>query len=273
MIIINSRKNVKLYLFKKFIKACLEKYSGVRKVRGMSKKISVPLLIIILTLFGFLIHVQQASGGGTVTVTATAPVINSIAPSNPTASSSQQRIDVYGNNFAYGATVGLWNPNGELVPNNAYFDSSTHIHFYAVLSTGGSWKIQIINPDGQKSNIYTFYVNPPTCHLSITSLTPSTITTNTAPYDATLYLEGSCFSNVIQVIFEWSGAVSGSATWNKGDSNWNTKVSISSDSSMTLRPRVVETNPTWSGTVYWRVTLKDASGATASASFTVSYAP
>jgi hypothetical protein len=35
----------------------------------------------------------------------------------------------------------------------------------------------------------------------------------------------------------------------------------------------VETNPTWSGTVYWKVTLKDASGATASASFTVSYAP
>ena len=40
---------------------------------------------------------------------------------------------------------------------------------------------------------------------------------------------------------------------------------------MTLRPRVVETNPTWSGTATWTVTLRDTTGATASRSFTVTY--
>ena len=42
---------------------------------------------------------------------------------------------------------------------------------------------------------------------------------------------------------------------------------------MTLVPRVVETSPTWSGTVTWTVTLKDTTGATASKSFTVTYTP
>ena len=108
---------------------------------------------------------------------------------------------------------------------------------------------------------------------SFTNLTPSTISTSTAPYDATLSASGSNFNNVNQVTFSWSGAVSGSATWNKGDTDWNAKVTVNSDTSLTLRPRVVETNPTWSGTVYWTVTLRDTTGATASRSFTVTYTP
>ena len=42
---------------------------------------------------------------------------------------------------------------------------------------------------------------------------------------------------------------------------------------MILRPRVVETNPTWSGTLRWTVTFRDTTGATASQSFTVIYTP
>ena len=109
--------------------------------------------------------------------------------------------------------------------------------------------------------------------LTFTDLTPSTITTNQAPYQAALSAKGSNFYNVTQIIFEWSGNASGSATWNKGDENWNAKVIIHSDSSMTLKPVVVESNPTWSGTCYWTVTLKDNTGATASKQFTVIYSP
>jgi cell wall-associated NlpC family hydrolase len=107
--------------------------------------------------------------------------------------------------------------------------------------------------------------------LSFTSLTPSQITTSTALFDATLSAGGSNFNNVVQIIFSWSGVVSGSATWNRGDSAWNARVTVHSDSSMTLRPRVVETSPTWSGTVHWTVTLRDNTGASASRSFTVTY--
>jgi len=113
----------------------------------------------------------------------------------------------------------------------------------------------------------------PATQLTFTSLTPSTITTSTAPYDATLSAVGSNFTNVNQVTFTWSGAANGSKTWNRGDSDWNTKVTINSDTSMTLRPRVVEPNPTWSGTATWTVTLRDTTGATASQSFRVTYTP
>ncbi len=103
------------------------------------------------------------------------------------------------------------------------------------------------------------------------SLTPSTITTSTAPYDAELSAIGSNFNNVNRVTFTWSGPASGSATWNRGDSNWNTKVTVHSNTSMTLEPRVVETSPTWTGKVTWTLTMRDTAGSTASRSFTVVY--
>jgi len=105
----------------------------------------------------------------------------------------------------------------------------------------------------------------------IDTLSPSTITANEAPYDAELYLTGAGFNDVVEIAFSWTGAVSGSATWTKGSSRWNERVSIYSDSSMILRPRVVETSPTWSGTVYWTVTLRNSQGATASGYFKVTY--
>jgi len=113
-----------------------------------------------------------------------------------------------------------------------------------------------------------------TTSLGFTSLTPSTITTSTAPYDATLSAGGTNFNNVDQVMFSWSGPDSGSATWNKGDSNWSSKVTVNSDTSMTLQPRVLyNESGTQSKTWTWTVTLRDTSGATASRSFTVTYTP
>jgi hypothetical protein len=116
-----------------------------------------------------------------------------------------------------------------------------------------------------------FTTTPPPSPLSFTNLTPSQISTSTAPCDVTLSASGSNFNNVNQITPSWSGVVSGSQTWNKGDANWNAAVTVNSNISMTLRLRVVETNPTWSGTVYWTVTLRDNTGATASRSFTVTY--
>ena len=113
----------------------------------------------------------------------------------------------------------------------------------------------------------------PSTTLSFTGLTPSQISTSTSPYQATLSASGSNFNNVNRVSFSWSGAASGSATWYKGDTDWNNKVTVNSDNSMTLQPGVVETNPTWSGTAYWTVMLRDNTGATASRSFTVTYIP
>ena len=108
--------------------------------------------------------------------------------------------------------------------------------------------------------------------LGFTSLSPATIRTRTAPYDARLEASGTNFNNVNQVTFTWRGPDRGTETWNKGDRNWNSKVRVNSaGTSMTLRPRVVQPGATWSGTVQWTVTLRDTTGATASRSFTTTY--
>jgi hypothetical protein len=110
--------------------------------------------------------------------------------------------------------------------------------------------------------------------LSFTSLTPPSITSSDPTYNAELTATGTNFNNVNQVTFTWSGPDSGSSTWNRGDSTWNARVTVNSDTSMTLIPRVLYNDSgtqtkTWS----WTVTLRDTTGATASRSFTVTYIP
>jgi len=160
--------------------------------------------------------------------------------------------------------------------------SDTYMTLYprVLYNAGGSqtltwsWTVTLRDTTGATaSRTFTVTYNPPSTPLSFTSLTPSAITTSTAPYDATLSATGTNFNNVNRVTFTWSGAASGSAVWDKGTSDWNNKVTVNSDTSMTLRPRVVETSPTWCGTVTWTVTLRDTTRATASRSFTVGYEP
>jgi PKD repeat protein len=119
----------------------------------------------------------------------------------------------------------------------------------------------------------TISVNSPAPTLAFT-LSPPTITTSSSTYRATLQLTGSNFLNVNQVSYSWTGAGSGSATWNKGDLSWNSAVVVGSDGSMTLSP-VVLSNVTssQSKTWTWTVTLRDNTGATASRPFTVTYNP
>ena len=55
------------------------------------------------------------------------------------------------------------------------------------------------------------------------------------------------------------------------DANGTAKTaSVLSDTSMSLSPRVVAATDTWTGTVYWTVTLYDTTGASASNNFSVS---
>jgi len=184
--------------------------------------------------------------------------------------------------------VSIWNSNGSLIftdwGGKTYLSKGQQgsASWSPTISTPGEYwlqfgiwneaKSELLDKEPSPSQNLIKVVEPPTT-LSFTNLTPSQISTSTAPYDAMLSASGKNFNNVNRVSFSWSGAVSGSATWNKGDTNWNAAVTVNSDLSMTLQPRVVETNPTWSGTVYWTVTLRDNTGATASRSFTVTYTP
>jgi hypothetical protein len=137
------------------------------------------------------------------------------------------------------------------------------------------WRVNASNSSGTSpwSSVWSFTTAPAPTVLSIRSIDPKEIIVNSAPYQATLTLIGSGFTGVTQIVFTWSGAVSGTSTWNKGDANWVNKVEIRSDTLMVLKPVVVESNPTWSGTVNWVVTLKNNTGESASASFKVIYQP
>ena len=97
--------------------------------------------------------------------------------------------------------------------------------------------------DGDKDNyplverFEDYFPAPPS--LTFTDLQPSLIITNQSTYDALLFAKGTNFLNVTQIAFNWSEPDSGSTVWNKGDSNWNTGVTIHNDTAMTLRPRVL----------------------------------
>jgi hypothetical protein len=103
-------------------------------------------------------------------------------------------------------------------------------------------------------------------------LNPSSFTTSTAPYTAVTTGSGSNFTNLNKIGFVWTGVTNGSTAWFKGDSNWNTKLVINSDISLTMSPVVVAAGDP-AGTTNWTVTLTDSSGATASQTFTVTYTP
>ena len=123
-------------------------------------------------------------------------------------------------------------------------------------------------------DILSFTTESAASTLSFTSLTPSDITTSQSTYDVTLVAIGSNFKNVNQVTFSWSGSDSGSQTWNKGDTNWNSLVTVNSDTAMTLQARVLSNvDSTQTKRWTWTVTLRDTSGATKSRTFTVTFTP
>ena len=70
------------------------------------------------------------------------------------------KVDIFGMNFKDGATVNLWNPDGKLIDVEKYFISPLRIWFRNVFLQPGVWKIQVVNPDGRKSLIYSFKVRP-----------------------------------------------------------------------------------------------------------------
>jgi hypothetical protein len=112
-----------------------------------------------------------------------------------------------------------------------------------------------------------------TAPLSFSVLNPSSVSTSAVGYQPTLTASGTNFSNLKQIRFDWSGVTSGSATWIKGTASWNpSKITVYSDSLMTLMPVVTQTgDPT--GATTWSVTLTDFAGTTVTKTFTVNYTP
>jgi len=125
------------------------------EVRDISKKISVLFLIIILTLFGFLTYVQQASGGGTVTVLGASARIDNYKPNTKITVSQGESftLEVWFTNtggsgayFYAGATI--WDSSGNQIQNlwsgKIYVDAGKqgHVSWTTSINTVGEYWLQ-----------------------------------------------------------------------------------------------------------------------------------
>jgi len=104
-------------------------------------------------------------------VAAQTPTINSINPSSPFASNSDQNVGVSGNNFQNGMTVTIFFPgggSGTLSGTQLQNVTPTSFTMVVTLNLSGIYGIRINNPSGLTSGIFNFTVRP-----QITSISPS----------------------------------------------------------------------------------------------------
>jgi hypothetical protein len=125
---------------------------------------------MIITLSGpgtFTIQVNNPDGGKSnvfsfnVNPAQSTPSITSISPSTPTASSSNQTVTVYGSQFQSGLTVAVGFPGGGgTTLSGTQIQNVSAGSFQMIITLGGPglWTIQVNNPDGGKSNLFSFNV-------------------------------------------------------------------------------------------------------------------
>lgn len=116
-----------------------------------------------------------------VTNSQAAPFIDSIDPPNPTASATAQPLTINGSGFATGDVVQFTLPDTTAyrVPGNQLsIQSASMIATSAPLSQAGNWNVEVVNSQGQISNLFPFQIaptpqkpgtftltgNPPTCN-------------------------------------------------------------------------------------------------------------
>jgi hypothetical protein len=214
---------------------------------------------------------------GIITVTSpfgSAPLVAALNPTTITGLDGNQLIQVEGTGFISGAQAHWELADG--TDKGTTLSSTFSPTAIGVEQNFGnqtaSWQVQIINPGGSASNWWPFQVTASSSGLTFSSLTPSSVSTSVVGYQPTLTAIGTDFTNVTQVTLVQSGATNGGPyVWLKGDVNWNAKVVVNSDSSMTLKPVVTATGDN-AGQSTWTVTLA-TSTATASQTFTLTYTP
>jgi hypothetical protein len=95
------------------------------------------------------------------TVAAAPPLITGVSPNPVPGSNSQQTISISGSSFVFGASVTLTSL-GVTYPipaSRTTFVSSSEIQIFVDVGTeAASWTVQVINPNEQASNVFTFTV-------------------------------------------------------------------------------------------------------------------
>ncbi len=168
---------------------------------------------------GYSIKVNNPDGGQsntlgfTVAAAQSTPSINSISPSSPTASGSNQTVTVFGSQFQSGLTVTVGFPGGggtTLSGTQIQAVTATSFQMIATLGGAGGYSIKVNNPDGGQSNTLGFTVNgaAPT----ISSISPTNPTHSGS--NQTVTVSGSNFQSglTVSVTFPGGGGTTLSGT-------------------------------------------------------------
>ena len=144
----------------------------------------------------------QSSNWASFTVTP-APVISSMFPNPVPGSSTDQGVSIFGSGFVNGSglKVRVTFPGGQtdLQGTQVHFASSTHLTILINVGTSAAnWTAQVINPNGQGSNIFPFTVTAAVP--AITNISPNSIpaSSNLQP----ITINGSNFQNGATLTFD-----------------------------------------------------------------------
>jgi murein DD-endopeptidase MepM/ murein hydrolase activator NlpD len=160
-------------------------------------------MVVTLNVAGtYGIRVNNPDGGQSntfnFTTQAATPSINSISPSTPTRSSSNQNVQVFGSNFQTGLTVTVFIPGGStstLSGSQIQSVTSSSFTMAITLNVAGTYGIRVNNPDGTQSNTFNFTTQAPTP--SISSISPATPTRSGS--DQNVVVSGSGFQSGLTV--------------------------------------------------------------------------
>ena len=88
------------------------------------------------------------------------PAIRDVAPKPLPGSSSAQTLTIYGSNFVSGATVRLKDlTNGGTYTKSTNYTNSGQLSISAIFTNNtATWSVQVINPNGDSSNVFTVQV-------------------------------------------------------------------------------------------------------------------
>jgi len=108
---------------------------------------------------------------------------------------------------------------------------------------------------------------------ALESLTPTFVTTTTAPRQQSFILRGLGFDDVVEIEMTWQGHHSGQQRWSVDDPQWRAGVTLVGVQQLGLTIQVVEQGANWVGTTDWAITLRDRLGRTVTRFFVVRFLP
>ena len=186
------------------------------------------------------------------------PDISSVSPQQMPASGSRQWLTINGSDFQSGATLEFDPPSGGNIDSSAQYltrDSSSRIRYNINNDNdSGTWRVRVINPDGERSGWESWAVGAPPSDPDISSVSPQQMPASGSRQWLTV--NGSDFQSGATLEFDppSGGNIDSSAQYLTRDSSTRIRYYINNDNdSGNWRVRVINPDGERSGWESWTV--------------------